>query len=89
MHNLFFGTSKFSFDKYIMAIYLSLGKYKVCYFHTPALVKAQISLLDIHTIAFSACMFSMVAIQYPHTFGATVVYWINQTPCKSGITFDH
>ena len=29
---LFFGTSKFSLDKHIMPIYLSLGKYKILLF---------------------------------------------------------
>ena len=33
--DLFFLTSKDSFDKYIMAIYLSLDKLKIYYFHTP------------------------------------------------------
>ena len=31
------GVVKLSMDKYLMAIYLSLGKYKLCYFHTPDL----------------------------------------------------
>ena len=29
------GQVKFSLDKYIMVNYLSMGKYKFCYFQTP------------------------------------------------------
>ena len=36
MHYLFFGTSKNSLDKYIMTIYLSLGKHQILLFpHIP------------------------------------------------------
>ena len=30
------GQVKFSLDKYIMVIFLSLDKYQICYFHIPA-----------------------------------------------------
>ena len=36
-HYLFFGTSKISLGKYFMAIYLSLGKFKILLFPHPCL----------------------------------------------------
>ena len=35
VHYLFFGKTKISLDKYILAIYLSLGKYKILPFPQP------------------------------------------------------
>ena len=53
MHDLFFGTSIVSLDKYIMAIYLSLGL-KFCYFHTP--VKGlHITSFIIWQVLYKAC----------------------------------
>ena len=88
VHYLFFGTSKIVLDKYIMAIYLSLGKYKTFLFPHPMNVAFPGLLIHIKQSRISITYFSKANIHIKQAGISTAplsTKFTNMSPLNVGV----